>query len=128
VNYSNLTQRYFDGAEAFAGVLTGPGTFRGSAGSRAQGTWIQFDLRVDPGGTRIIQAARFLAFACPHTIAAAAWTAEAAVGMSASAAPPGSAQGLRERFAIPVEKLGRLLIVEDAWSAVIKACMGSTAG
>ena len=127
MNYSNLTQRYFDGAEAFAGVLTGPGAFRGSAGSRAQGTWIQFDLRVDPGQARTIQAARFLAYACPHTIAAAAWMAEAAVGRSAGAAPPESAQGLRERFAIPVEKLGRLLVVEDAWNAVIKACMGSTA-
>jgi NifU-like protein involved in Fe-S cluster formation len=128
VNYSNLTQRYFDGAEAFAGFLTGPGTFRGSAGSRAQGTWIQFDLRVDPGEARTIQAARFLAYGCPHTIAAAAWTAEAAVGMSVSAAPPESAQGLRERFEIPVEKLGRLLVVEDAWCAVVKACKGSTAG
>ena len=128
MNYSNLTQRYFDAAAALAGVLTGPGTGRGAAGSRAHGTWVQFDLRVAPGEARSIQAARFLAYACPHTIAAAAWTAEAAVGMSVSAAPPESAQGLRERFAIPVEKLGRLLIVEDAWNAAIKACTGSTAG
>jgi NifU-like protein involved in Fe-S cluster formation len=128
VNYSNLTQRYFDAAQAFAGVLTGPGTFRGSAGSRAQGTWIQFDLRLDPGEARTIQAARFLAYACPHSIAAAAWLAETAVGSSATAPPPDTAQGLRERFAVPVEKLGRLLIVEDAWSAAIKACMGSSAG
>ena len=128
MNYSNLTQRYFDGASALAGVLSGPHTFRGGAGSRAQGTWIQFDLRVDPGEARTIQAARFLAYACPHIIAAAAWMTEAAVGRSASAAPPESAQGLRERFAIPVEKLGRLLIVEDAWSAAVKACMGSAAG
>lgn len=128
MNYSNLTQRYFDAAEAFAGVLAGPGTFRGTAGSRAQGTWIQFDLRVDPLEAKTIQAARFLAYACPHSIAAAAWMAEAAVGRSASAAPSMSAQGLRERFAIPVEKLGRLLIVEDAWNAAVKACMGSAAG
>jgi NifU-like protein involved in Fe-S cluster formation len=128
VNYSNLTRRYFEGAEALAGVLTGPGSFRGNAGSRAQGTWVQFDLRVDTDEARTIQAARFLAYACPHIIAAAAWMAEAAVGRSVGAAPWMSVQGLRERFAIPVEKLGRLLIVEDAWNAAVKACMGSTAG
>jgi NifU-like protein involved in Fe-S cluster formation len=125
VNYSELTRRYFDGAAA-AGVLSGPGTFRGAAGTRAQGTWVQFDLQVDSGSRAgTIQAARFLAFACPHVIAAAAWVAETAVGAQASAALPESVRLLRERFAVPVEKLGRLLIIEDAWIAAAKACLGS---
>ena len=29
-------------------------------------------------------------------------------------------QHLRERFAVPVEKLGRLLIIEDAWMAAVR--------
>jgi NifU-like protein involved in Fe-S cluster formation len=117
VNYSELTLHYFETAAA-AGVLTGPEIYRGAAGGRAQGTWVQFDVHVRGGS---VQAARFLAFACPHTIAVAAWVAEQAVGHEARATLPESVQGLSERFAVPVEKRGRLLIVEDAWNAALAA-------
>jgi NifU-like protein involved in Fe-S cluster formation len=113
VNYNELTRRYFKFPEA-AGVLSGPGVFRGAAGNREQGTWVQFDLQVGP---KTLLAARFLAFACPHTIAVSAWLAEQAVGKPVSPALPQSVQELRERFAVPVEKMGRLLIIEDAWLA-----------
>ncbi len=119
MKYNDLTRRYFESA-ASAGVLAAPGTFRGAAGSRAQGTWVQFDVQVDTtarAGT--IQAVRFLAFACPHVIAVSAWVAEQAVGSAASAQLPEGVQSLRERFGVPVEKLGRLLIVEDAWTAAL---------
>ena len=115
MKYSELTLHYFETA-AHAGVLTGADVYRGAAGSRAQGTWVQFDLQVSGG---IIQAARFLAFGCPHTIAVSAWVAERAVGQAARAALPESVQALSERFAVPVEKRGRLLIIEDAWLAAV---------
>jgi hypothetical protein len=133
VNYSKLTQDYFDAAEAWAGTLAAPGACRGAAGSRAHGTWVQFDVQLAPPSAQqqerapTIQAARFLAYSCPHIIAAAAWITEQSVGTNASAALPETVAGLRERFSIPVEKLGRLLIVEDAWIAAIKACLGSAA-
>jgi hypothetical protein len=95
-------------------VLTGPDVYRGTAGSRAQGTWVQFDLQVSGG---LVRAARFLAFACPHTIAVSAWVAEHADGPVARAALPEDVQVLSDRFGVPVEKRGRLLIVEDAWIA-----------
>jgi NifU-like protein involved in Fe-S cluster formation len=122
MTYSELTLQYFraaldaQSAEAAAGVgsLGGPGTLRGVAGSRAQGTWVQFDLQESAG---IVRAARFLALACPHTIAVAGWVAEHAVGQALRAALPAPVQELSERFAVPVEKRGRLLIIEDAWTA-----------
>ena len=122
MNYSNLTRRYFDAA-AGAGTLVGPGTFRGAAGSRAQGTWVQFDLRVDAQARAVVQAVRFLAYGCPHTIAVSAWVAETAVGGPPRAALPESVHLLRERFEVPVEKLGRLLIIEDAWVAAARAAI-----
>ena len=115
MNYSELTLRYFETAPG-AGVLTGRDVHRGSAGSRAQGAWVQFDVQVNAG---LIQAARFLAFGCPHTIAVSAWVAEQAVGQAARAALPESVQALSERFAVPVAKRGRLLIIEDAWLAAV---------
>jgi NifU-like protein involved in Fe-S cluster formation len=115
VNYSELTLRYFETA-AGAGVLCGPGAFRGAAGSRRQGTWVQFDVQSSSG---IIQAARFLAFGCPHTIAVSAWVVEHAIGRPVRAALPESVQDLSGRFAVPIEKRGRLLIIEDAWVAAL---------
>ena len=113
MNYSELTRRYFSTA-ASAGELSGPGVFRGAAGNREQGTWVQFDLQIQAGA---VAAARFLAFGCPHTIAVSAWLAEQAVGKAPKPGLPESVQALQERFAVPVEKTGRLLIIEDAWLA-----------
>jgi NifU-like protein involved in Fe-S cluster formation len=116
LTYNEATLRYFENAPG-AGVLGGPGTFRGAAGSRAHGTWVQFDVQLN---ARIIQAARFLAFGCPHTIAVSAWVAEQAAGRELRAVLPETVQQLSERFAVPVEKRGRLLIVEDAWIAAVR--------
>jgi NifU-like protein involved in Fe-S cluster formation len=123
MKYSELTRRYFETA-ANAGELAGPGVFRGAAGDHAQGTWVQFDLRIDAGA---VSAAKFLAFACPHTIAVAAWLTEQAVGRPLKPKLPESVQALRERFAVPVEKMGRLLIIEDAWLAAVLPAIDSRA-
>ena len=119
MNYSKLTWRHFENP-ARAGVLTGAGVCRGAAGSRTQGVWVQFDLRVaarNQGST--LEAARFLAYACPHIIAVADWLAQTAVGGPAEPVLPESVHALRERFEVPIDKLGRLLIVEDAWIAAL---------
>jgi NifU-like protein involved in Fe-S cluster formation len=119
MNYSNLTWQHFDNP-ACAGVLSGAAVRRGAAGSPAQGTWVQFDVRI---GSRtqesIVEAVRFLAYACPHVIAVADWVAQRAVGGPADPVLPESVHALRERFEVPIEKLGRLLIVEDAWIAAL---------
>jgi NifU-like protein involved in Fe-S cluster formation len=125
VKYNELTRRHFDQAAA-CGVLSGPGTFRGAAGSRAQGTWVQFDVQA-AREARVVTAASFLAFGCPHVIAVAAWLAEQAVGRRVEPALPESVQSLRARFDAPVEKLGRLLIVEDAWISAMRAAMPAAA-
>jgi NifU-like protein involved in Fe-S cluster formation len=119
MNYNEPTRQYFETTER-AGVLAGPDVYRGAAGSRRQGTWVQFDVQVRCG---TIAQARFLAFACPHTIAAAAWVAEHAVGPLLRAELPAAVQELSDRFAVPVEKRGRLLIVEDAWVAALSAAL-----
>jgi NifU-like protein involved in Fe-S cluster formation len=117
LKYSELTLHYFESAPG-AGVLSGAGTFRGGAGSRGRGTWVQFDLQVSCG---TIQAARFQAFGCPHTIAVSAWVAEQAFGRGLRSALPETVEELSKRFAVPVEKRGRLLIIEDAWAAAAAA-------
>jgi NifU-like protein involved in Fe-S cluster formation len=93
--YNELTWRHF-ATTAHAGVLVGPGARRGAAGSRAQGTWVQFDLRWDEqwGGLREV---RFQAFGCPHVIAVSDWIAQQAVGVTALAVLPESVSRCRPR-------------------------------
>ena len=119
MKYSELTLRYFETAVG-AGVLTGSGVHRGAAGSRARGTWVQFDVQVGSGD---IRAARFLAFGCPHTIAVSAWVAEHAADAGLGGALPESVQELSDRFEVPTEKRGRLLVIEDAWAAALAAAL-----
>ena len=117
--YNELTRRYFK-SPTHVGELSGPGVFSGEAGSRDQGVWVRFDLQV---GTGTLLTARFLAFGCPHTIAIASWLASLAAGKSLDAALPESIADLRARFALPVEKMGRLLVIEDAWLAAATAAI-----
>ena len=145
MKYSDLTRRYFEsaphagvipgagvmpgagvaagesGVAAGAGVAAGEGgVFRGAAGNREHGTWVQFDVQVL--AQRFV-GARFLAFGCPHTIATAAWVAEQAAGTVLRAALPEPVAALARRFEVPVEKLGRLLIVEDAWLSAARSAL-----
>ena len=122
MRYSALTRRYFEQAPG-AGTLEGPDVASGTAGSRSLGTWVRFDLRLAPAVDRpaVIAEARFLAFGCPHTIAVAAWVAEQAAGRPLSGELLQPVDALRRSFDVPVEKLGRLLVIEDAWRAAAAA-------
>ena len=122
MRYSTLTRRYFEQALC-AGTLEGPGVASGAAGNRTLGTWVRFDLRLAPAVDRpaVIAEARFLAFGCPHTIAVAAWVAEQAAGRPLSGELLQPVDALRRSFDVPVEKLGRLLVIEDAWRAAAAA-------
>ena len=125
MNYSPLTRAHFEAANG-AGTLQGADVVRGEAGSRAGGTWVQFDLRLAPaphGAPEIIEA-RFLAFGCPHTIAVADWLVGQVPGTRLVAALPETVNAVQQRFGVPVEKRGRLLVIEDAWRAAARAGRG----
>jgi NifU-like protein involved in Fe-S cluster formation len=121
MKYNEITRRYFEGAP-HAGILGGEGAVRGAAGALAQGLWVQFELR---SAGSLIGAARFLCFGCPHSIAVAAYVAECAPGSALVAALPCSVRALQTLFEVPEEKLGRLLIIEDAWLAAVRGTIDS---
>jgi NifU-like protein involved in Fe-S cluster formation len=123
VNYNELTRRHFE-HPARLGTLAGPGCYRGAAGSRPAGTWVQFDVRVARAAAGPLLEVRFLAFGCPHVIAAAALVAEEGEGGALEPRLPQSIHTLRERLDAPLEKLGRLFVVEDAWIAALRGAAG----
>jgi cysteine desulfurase len=91
---------------------TGPGTvISGEAGGPTEDTWVRFELVV-AGDT--VKEARFKARACAHTTEVAAWLCSRLPGRARGALIPGAPTEWAAHCSVPVEKLGRLLLVEDA--------------
>jgi NifU-like protein involved in Fe-S cluster formation len=114
--YSALVREHFE-RPRLAGRLTGPDVRLGSAGSTGRGVWVEFSIRVADGR---VADARFRAYGCPHTIAAASWVAQALIGQPVEEAGQLDPLELAERLEAPAEKLGNLLVVEDA----LRECFG----
>jgi NifU-like protein involved in Fe-S cluster formation len=112
MQYSRMVAEYF-ARPANAGALTGPANevISGSAGDREYGTEVVFHMR---SANDEIAAISFQAFGCPHTIAACSLVTEQLVGQPVEALVELTAAQLAAAVEAPVEKMGRLLIVEDA--------------
>jgi nitrogen fixation NifU-like protein len=89
----------------------GEGVIRGTAGSVAQGTMFVLSARL--AGERI-EAARFEAYGCPHCIAAGSWLSERLVGLTREQLRTWRWRDADQALQFPLEKRGRLLILEDA--------------
>jgi len=100
----------------FASRVPPVGVCQGRAGRKSDGAEVYIELRI-AGGT--VKSARFSAYGCPHTVAVAAWLCETLEGARVGEVLPGSPADWAEKFAVPAEKLGRLLIVEDALRAAL---------
>jgi cysteine desulfurase len=84
---------------------------RGEAGGPSEDTWVRFELLTD-GNT--VKDARFSARSCPHTTDVALWLCGQLPGRTRNALIPASPPEWAAQRRVPVEKLGRLLKVEDA--------------
>ena len=115
MEYSSEVVRRFDSPRRAGELPHGtPGLVAGEAEDRTLHVWVRFQLQVIDGA---IQVARFAVFGCPHTVAAASIVAERLEGLPASAAARLDVQALRAELDVPVEKLGKLLRIEDALAA-----------
>jgi len=91
----------------------GPGWARGAARDPLTGAELCWHWRVSDG---TIAAAQYAVRGCPYLIAAAALAAERLEGQPA-ASPRLDLAALAGAIAAPVEKLGRLFVIEDAMQA-----------
>ena len=95
----------------------GPGRLAvGEAGSLERGAWVRFEARVDSG--RIVDCG-FRAWGCPHTLAAAAVANAWMLAAPEAGASQCEAARLARELDVPAEKMGRLLVVEDAGEALL---------
>jgi cysteine desulfurase len=90
----------------------------GEAGAQRLGTWIRFVIEVEDATVR---DARVQVYGCPHTIAACNHVRQQLPGRGLDALQPGSPEQWRQAVNAPVEKLGRMLIIEDALASASRA-------
>ena len=83
----------------------------GEAGGPGREVWVRFRLAVRDESVR---KASFKAYGCPHTLAVAEWLAGQLPGRRRTELLPGTPVDWARRLAVPLEKLGRLLVLEDA--------------
>ena len=136
MNYNDLTRHHFETA-AGAGVLSGPGTCRGAAGSINLGTWVQFDVQLEPSRTSAGTAAgvaKTICGRCVSSLLAAPMSLRRPIGSLSTrwdrrrpALCPRVSRHCASGSLIPIEKLGRLLVIEDAWIAALSSPYGSQA-
>jgi cysteine desulfurase len=113
------SQRYFQAPLRIPRYPEGnapAGVRLGRAGREAEGTRVLFELQIADG---IVKSARFSAYGCPHTVAVVAWLCEVLEGSRLESAALGTPADWAQKFEVPAEKLGRLLIVEDALRAAL---------
>ena len=128
-----MNGRYSAEVRALFGQLPGPGAgeagrgvaVTGEAAALERGAWVRFDARVGEG--RLL-ACEFRAWGCPHVLAAAAQMAVSLGGAELAQATAPSARELQQALAAPAEKLGRLLVVEDAAAALLAAARAVQCG
>lgn len=119
--YSALVNEYF-----WRPVRACRADIHGAGGSLAAGIRVEFAAELSGGR---LQKVGFRAFACPHIIACCNWLAEQLEGQAPDALCDLQVPALRQKFDIPVEKAGKLLILKDALDAGYKSYRQlSTAG
>jgi hypothetical protein len=87
----------------------------GEAGAERLGTWVRFALRAENG---VVREARVQCYGCPHTAAACNLLCESLPGRRLEALDQGTPETWRQKVHAPIEKLGRMLIIEDALLAL----------
>ncbi len=118
---SEVQQRFLSPARAGTFEEGTLGLVSGEAEDRTLNVWIRVQVQVLEGAVR---AARFNVYGCPYTVAAADWAAEWLEGRPCQALRELGLRERREALGVPVEKLGKLLLIEDAAAQCWQALAG----
>ena len=119
MEYSLAVERHF-AAPKNARELPGgsPGLVAGEAEDRTLHVWVRFQLQIVDG---VVAAAGFQVFGCPHTVAAASAVADWLEGRPLAEACKLDVKAVCAELEVPIEKLGKLLRIEDAVAACCRS-------
>ena len=115
MDYSTEVRQRFTAPTSVGEISSGPGELiEGSAADASLGVWIRFQVQIQSG---TIRQARFRAFGCPHTLAAADRVVALIEGRPLDDLRSIDWQLLARQLELPREKFGKLLRIEDALAA-----------
>jgi NifU-like protein involved in Fe-S cluster formation len=114
-DYSPLVIEHFDRPRNAGRFAPAGDVIRASAGSRDQGVTFHISAQVRDGA---ITEVRFEVYGCPHCIAACSWLSERLPGSTVHDLEQWSWREVGAALQVPLEKRGRLLILEDAVRAL----------
>jgi NifU-like protein involved in Fe-S cluster formation len=110
MEYPALVLRHFREPRNVGPAAAGPAC-RGEAGSAARGTRVVFEAEVAAGRVRRLS---FRAYGCPYVIAACSRVTELLADAPVAALARFDPAELAAELELPPEKLGSLLVVQDA--------------
>lgn len=110
-SYSPLVAEHFHRPRNAGSLAPGPDVIAASAGAEEQG--VRFVLTARVGGGRILELCQGV-YGCPHSIAAASWLTERLEGATRDDLTRWRWREVADALAVPTEKRGRLLLLEDA--------------
>jgi NifU-like protein involved in Fe-S cluster formation len=115
MEYSSAVERHFAAPKRARELAGGsPGLVAGEAEDRTLHVWVRFQLQIVDG---VVAAAGYQVFGCPHTVAAASTVADWLEGRPVEQARTLDVKAVCAELEVPVEKLGKLLRIEDAVAA-----------
>jgi len=118
---SPLTRQLFLSLPNAGSLPPGANVIHSEAGGPGAEAWVRFHLHIEThAGQSIVKAALFQAYGCPHTLSVSAWLTGQLPGRFMTDLVPGTPSAWLQVFEVPVEKLGRLLTVEDALRAAFQ--------
>lgn len=117
--YSRLVRRYFENPVHAGDLPTGYARVRAAVAAGGPAGF-RIELAAGLAAGRLARL-RFRAYGCPHLIAAAEATCAAFEGREWQSLAEFDVAALRAALEVPVEKTGRLLLLEDAVRALAAA-------
>jgi NifU-like protein involved in Fe-S cluster formation len=116
--YNAAVADHFEHPRNAGKLVGGAEVVEGIAGSVSQGVMFALAARIANGR---IEDARYEVFGCPHCVAAGSWLTERLIGAGRKDVANWSWREVAEVMAVPTDKRGRLLILEDAVRALASA-------
>ena len=118
MDYSAEVRERFGSPPNVGSLQASPDVISASAGSINQGA--KFWLYARVAEERLDQL-KYRVYGCPHSIAAASLVSEQLVGATLEQLDAWSWREVASRLAVPAEKRGRLIVLEDAIRQLARA-------
>jgi NifU-like protein involved in Fe-S cluster formation len=114
-DYSDLVIDHFENPRHAGRFAHATNVIEGAGGTRDRGAVFNLTATV---ADDTIEAVRFEVYGCPHCVAAGSWLSQRLVGCTPADLERWSWREVADALMVPLEKRGKLLLLEDAVRAM----------